>query len=74
MQLLLCTLQVSRNIVEESHSKNKVLRSMPIVEQHMTFLKNTAVMFTARHTKALSYFSIRHLIVKVAADMKAKKC
>ena len=36
---------------------------MPIVEQHMTFLKNTAIMFTARHTKALSYFSMRHLIV-----------
>ena len=73
MQLLLCTLQVSSNIVEESHSKNKVLRSMPIVEQHMTFLKNTAIMFTARHTKALSYVSMRHLIVVPAVLEKTRE-
>jgi len=73
VQLLLCTLQVSSNIVEQSHSKNKVLRSTPIVEQHMTFLKNTAIMFTARHTKALSYFSTRHLIVVPAVLEKTRE-
>jgi len=54
---------VTSNLAEQGNNKIKVIRSSPIVETHIYFLRNTATTFTERHTKAQSYLSIQRLII-----------
>lgn len=56
-------LQVTSNIVEQKQSSNKDIRSSPIVELHLTFLKKTASTFSLRHLQAQSYQCNKQLSV-----------